>query len=424
MLFTGKGGVGKTTSAAATAVAAARAGIETLVMSTDAAHSLGDALDRDLGGVGGVPVDIEPHLAALQVSGRRHFDGSWDVVQGYMVDTLGALGVDPLVAQELTSLPGAEEIAALLELRGQAEAGRWQLIVVDCAPTAETLRLLAFPESLAWHLRRMLPGSAGIRRAARPAAAAALGFPLPGPEIIDIVRRWHDDMVAVHRLLSGDLASVRLVTTPESVVIAESRRTWTSLSLYGYAVDAVYVNKILPAPSPQAEGSGESASFLRSWNQAQARGISEVADSFAGLPLVRSAYLTREPIGPDALAGLAENLELGELAGADPLAPMASSPMEVHRTSQGFELALRLPLTSANEVGLQRRGDELILSVGEHRRIVSLPAVLTRCRVAGARVRSGRLTIAFVPDPDQWPEALLAAQAPGSARRTPGSEAK
>ena len=372
-------------------------------MSTDAAHSLGDALDRDLTGTGlGTPLPIEAHLAALQVSGQRHFGGSWEVVQGYLVSTLGALGVDPVVAEEMTSLPGAEEIAALLELRTQAQSGRWDLIVVDCAPTAETLRLLAFPENLAWHLRRMLPGTAGMRRAARPAAAAALGIPLPGPEVVDIVRRWHDDMLAVRNLLSSDRASVRLVTTAESVVIAESRRTWTSLSLYGYAVDAVYVNKILPAPDPGEANTG-AADFLRSWNQAQARGIAEVVESFTGIPVVRSAYLDREPIGPDALAALAEGLALGELAGRDVLAPVATSPMPVRRTAKGFDLALRLPLTSAKEVGLQRRADELLLSVGDQRRIVTLPSVLTRCHVAGARVRAGQLTVAFVPDPAQWP---------------------
>ncbi len=372
-------------------------------MSTDAAHSLGDALDRDLGATGtGAAHRIEDHLHALQVSGNRHFDGSWDVVQAYLVDTLAALGVDPVVAEEMTSLPGAEEIAALLELREQARSGRWELIVVDCAPTAETLRLLAFPESLAWHLRRVLPGTAGMRRAARPAAAAALGIPLPGPEIVEILRRWHDDMLAVRHLLASATSSVRLVTTPESVVIAESRRTWTSLSLYGYAVDAVYVNKILPAPALK-EGDGAAAQWLRSWNAAQARGIDEVVQSFVGVPVVRSPYLEREPIGPAALAELHGQLDLGTLAGRDITKPATAEPMQVRRTDAGFDLALRLPLTSAKEVGLQRRADELLLTVGDHRRIVTLPSVLSRCTVADARVRSGHLTIAFVPDPAQWP---------------------
>ncbi len=400
LLFTGKGGVGKTTSAAATAVASARAGIATLVLSTDAAHSLGDALDRDLSASATTgPIEVEASLYALQVSGRAHFEGSWNLVQGYLVEMLSALGVDPLVAEEMTSLPGADEIAALLELRDQVESGRWDLVVVDCAPTAETLRLLALPENLAWHLGRFLPGGPGLRRAARPAAAAALGIPLPGPEVLQVVRDWHDDMIAVRRILGGQHASVRLVTTPESVVIAEARRTWTSLSLYGYAVDAVYINKILPAPSPTDRGTA--VAWLTSWNAAQARGMADVAASFVGVPIVRSPYLAQEPVGADALADLAGRLDTPDMASL--LDPVASSPMRVARTAEGFTLALHLPLTSARDVGLLRREDELILTVGDHRRIVTLPSVLTRCIVSGASVRSGDLAVSFVPDPDLWP---------------------
>lgn len=403
VLFTGKGGVGKTTTAAATAVAGARSGISTLVLSTDAAHSLGDALDRDLSGpAASGPVEIEPNLSALQVSGRTYFEGTWTVVQAYLVETLGALGVDPVVAEEMTSLPGAEEIAALLELRAQVESGRWELIVVDCAPTAETLRLLALPENLAWHLGRFIPGGPGMRRAARPAAAAALGIPLPGPEVLQVIKGWHDDMLAVHRLLSGDRSSVRLVTTPESVVIAESRRTWTSLSLYGYAVDAVVVNKILPSPGGD-DGIGAAVTWLQSWNAAQARGVAEVVQSFAGVPIVRSPYLAREPIGPDALAELADGLDTSMLVGHGLRDSVATSPMRVDRTADGFTLAVHLPLTSARDVGLQRREDELILTVGDHRRIVTLPSVLTRCVVSGASVRGGSLAVSFVPDPLLWP---------------------
>ncbi len=171
VLFTGKGGVGKTTTAAACAVRAARSGTRTLVMSTDAAHSLGDALGVGLGGAG--RVEVEPQLTALQVSAQGRLGAQWRVVQDYLLEVLDTLGIDPVVAEELTSLPGAEEIAALLELRSRADSGEWDLIVVDCAPTAETLRLLALPEALAWHLERLLPAQRGLMRTLRPAAAAA-----------------------------------------------------------------------------------------------------------------------------------------------------------------------------------------------------------------------------------------------------------
>ncbi|MEI2775301.1 MAG: ArsA family ATPase [Tetrasphaera sp.] len=400
-MFTGKGGVGKTTTAAAVALANARRGAATLVLSTDAAHSLGDALDRDLSASGSTgPVSIEPCLHALQASGRAHFDGSWTIVHDYLASTLSSLGVDPLVAEEMTSLPGSEEIAALLEVRDQVRSGRWDLVIVDCAPTAETLRMLALPESIAWHLGRMIPGTVGLRRAARPAAAAALGIPLPDVRFLEVIRAAYEDMLGVHEILASPRASVRLVMTPEAVVIAESRRTWTSLSLYGYAVDAVYVNKVLP-PSAAGEA-GAAADWLASWNRAQTAGIAEVSQSFDGLPVIRAPYLPQEPVGPDALAGLAAAWQDEALTG-HVLDAVATRTMRVDRTTEGYTLALPLPLTTAREVGLQRREDELVLTVGDHRRIVTLPAVLTRCTVVSARVRSGALTVGFVPDPAQWP---------------------
>ncbi len=391
ILFTGKGGVGKTTSAAATAVEAARAGVKTLVMSTDAAHSLGDALAVDLGGSHtGVPVDVEPGLSALQVSPPHLLGKSWRVVQDYLLSVLGTVGIDPVVAEELTRLPGAEEIAALLELRAQVESGPWDLVVVDCAPTAETLRLLALPEALAWHLERLLPAQRGLIRTLRPAAAAAAGVPLPDPDVVAAVTGWHRQMRDVHRLLTGDQTSVRLVLTPERVVIAESRRTWTSLSLYGFVVDAVVVNRVFPDAAD---------AWRASWNAAQKDGLVEVRESFAGLPVVVTPYLSAEPIGVEALAALAA----GQEGAADVLAPVAHRGLAVEQTAEGFLLTLPLPLAHAADLGLQRRDDELVVTVGEHRRVLTLPAALQRCVVEGASVRDGLLRVRFVPDEEVWP---------------------
>src|SRR5665811_431805 len=199
VLFTGKGGVGKTTTAAATAVQAARQGIKTLVMSTDAAHSLGDALGVELSravdhrdpAVDPV-VEVEPGLYALQLSAAHNVRRSWRSVQDYFLTVLSSVGVDPVVAEEMTELPGADEIVALLELRAQIESGPWDLVIVDCAPTAETLRLLALPEALAWHLDRLMPAQRGLLRRLRPAAAAAAGLPLPELQVVESLRRWRE----------------------------------------------------------------------------------------------------------------------------------------------------------------------------------------------------------------------------------------
>ena len=252
VLVTGKGGVGKTTTAAATAVHAARSGLRTLVMSTDAAHSLGDALDVDLRAAQTWrdTHEVEPACTrspSARTPASRPTGRSCATTSSGVLD---AMGVDAVVADELTALPGVEEVAALAALAHQADSGDWDVVVVDCAPTAETLRLLALPEVLGWHLDRLLPAQRRLLTVLRPAATAATGIPTPGPEVLGTVRAWRELMVGVRALLTSPRASVRVVLTPERVVIAESRRVLTSLSLHGYAVDAVVVNRLLPAPRP------------------------------------------------------------------------------------------------------------------------------------------------------------------------------
>jgi len=414
VLFTGKGGVGKTTTAAATAVQAARAGIKTLVMSTDAAHSLGDALgvvlvtsQGDLDPV----VEIEPGLFAMQLSASHSVRRSWRSVQDYLLTVFKGLGIDPVVADELTELPGADEIVALVELRTQVESGPWDLVVVDCAPTAETLRLLALPEALAWHLERLIPAQRGLLRALRPAAATATGLPLPGVQVLDTLRRWQEALLEIQAILAAETTSVRLVLTPERVVIAESRRTLTSLRLFGLIVDQVVVNRVFPdAASPGAASPGsashgsdqESAhtDWLAGWNTAQQRGLSEVRRSFEPLPIVITPYLSHEPVGTDALAALAE-ARTGEIG--DVLMPAPAQGMTVRPVDGGYLLTLPLPLVTASEVDLKRRDDELLVSVADHRRVLSLPSVLRRCVVTGAVVRNATLRVRFVPDEKVWP---------------------
>ena len=420
VLFTGKGGVGKTTTAAATAVQAARQGIKTLVMSTDAAHSLGDALDVNLANPadeadGTDPVvEVEPGLYALQLSAAHSVRRSWRSVQDYLLTVLNTLGVDPVVAEEMTELPGADEIVALLELRTQVTSGPWDLVIIDCAPTAETLRLLALPEALAWHLEKLMPAQRGFLRTLRPAAAAATGFPQPGVQVLQSLTRWREALRDIQSILTAETTSVRLVLTAERVVIAESRRTLTSLRLYGFAVDQVMVNRIFPAApemdssdvgsfevdSSRSDPGSTQAAWMAGWNEAQQRGLSEVRRSFDPLPIVITPYLAHEPVGTDALAALAQ-ARTGEIR--DVLTKAPAHGMTVRPEDGGFLLTLPLPLVSAADVDLKRRDDELLVAVGDHRRVLSLPSVLRRCVVTGATVRDATLRVRFVPDERVWP---------------------
>ncbi|WP_300676377.1 ArsA family ATPase [Nocardioides sp.] len=389
ILLTGKGGVGKSTLAASTAALAAAQGQRTLVLSTDAAHSLADAFG-DVGvEIGSEPTEVAPRLYVEQIDAQRRFEESWADVQHYLLSVLDVAGMDPVAAEELTVLPGAEEVLALLELRQRAASGEWDVIVIDCAPTAETLRLLAMPEALGWYMSRIFPMQRRVVKALNPVLSRAAGVPMPGQSVFDAMQRLHDELLEVRDLLTGPGASVRIVLTPESVVVAEARRSWTMLSLYGYRVDGVIANRIFPADGADPWRAG--------WVAAQNAVLDEVEASFAGLPVWRSVYRRAEPVGVPALVDLATDV----FAGSDPFAaPTAEGPFRVTRTATGAVAHLALPGVDAGAVDLARNGDDLVVTVGSYRRLLTLPTGLARLRVAGARVEpgahQGELQVLFV----------------------------
>ncbi len=287
ILFTGKGGVGKTTTASATALRLADRGLKTLLLSTDIAHSLADALDIELTDE---PAEVAPSLWAVQIDTQGRFEAAWRDVQAFLVDMLARGGVDAITADELTVLPGVDEVLALLAVRELALTGNWDALVVDCAPTAETLRLLALPEALTWYLERVFPVHRRIAKSMRPLATLlGRGEALPPDTLFEALLRLNDELASVRQLL-GDPAvtSVRLVLTPESVVAAEARRTFTALALYGYCVDLVIANRVFPAGDDD---------WRRGWAEAQQKQLAAIRESFAGLPVRELAYRPAEPVG-------------------------------------------------------------------------------------------------------------------------------
>ena len=382
ILFTGKGGVGKTTAAAGTAALSASRGLRTLVMSTDTAHSLSDAFGV---AAGAEPTRVAPGLHLQQVDAQRRLEEAWVEIQRYLLSVLDAAGVDPITAEELTVLPGAEEVLALLELRRQVASGEWDVVVVDCAPTAETLRLLALPEALGWYMDRVFPAERRVVKALRPVLAKAAGVPMPRDSVFDAVERLHADLEQVHGLLTGKQASVRLVLTPESVVVAEARRSLTTLSLFGYQVDGVIANRMFPAD--------DADEWRTAWVGAQNQVMAVVEESFTGLPIWRSDYQATEPVGVAALEAFAA----GAYGEDDPLAHAdGEGPVRVRRTAEGATLRIALPFVEKGEVDLARHGDELVVTVGSYRRLLALPSALRNHDVAGARVGEGALVVRFV----------------------------
>lgn len=387
LLFTGKGGVGKTTTAAATALQLADQGARVLVTSADPAHSLGDALAVELGDQ---PLEVAPGCHAQQIDARQRLEASWAEVRDWLVSVLDWAGVEAIEAEELAVLPGFDELFALTDLEATCRSGRYDAVVVDCAPTAETIRLLSLPEILSWYMDRLFPATRRMNRMVGPVLGRLTALPVAGDEVFAAGQRLHEQLEGVRRLLADPgVTSVRLVVNPERMVIAEARRTYTSLSLFGYQVDAVIVNRLLPE--------GQSGAFLSEWRATQLEHLEAIESSFAPLPILTAEHAGAEVVGPEALRRVAGRV----WSDANPMDRLVDRrPVTLQRDGERFVLAFELPFMTGDEIDLTRSDDELFVTVGPHRRTLALPAALQRRVVHGAAVRDGRLEVTFVdPEP-------------------------
>jgi arsenite-transporting ATPase len=382
LLFTGKGGVGKTTVAAATAVRAAESGLRTVVCSTDPAHSLADAFDAPLGDR---PTRIDERLDGQQLNARVRFEEAWNDVRRYLVDVLDWAGANTVEAEELAVIPGLDEVFALGDIKELATNGEYDLVVVDCAPTAETIRLLSLPDVLEWYMARVFETQRKITKLARPIVQRMSGMPVAGDNVFGALRRFYDRLDGVRDLLvDGDITSARLVVNPERLVVAEARRTYTYLSLFGYHVDAVVANRVYPAELDHP--------WLNQWKSTQAAHLEMIEDSFAPLPLLTAELASEELVGTAQLSMFAKHLY-----GDDDAAARLSygEPLRIEVDGDSLLLSVHLPNTSRDDVQLGRAGDELFLTIGQHRRALMLPDSLLRREVQGARFVDDRLLVEF-----------------------------
>src|SRR3954453_16122395 len=298
ILYTGKGGGGKTSVAAATARRCARAGARTLVISTDPAHSLADVLATE---VGGAPTDVGEGLKAQQVQAQDELERHWSAVSDWLGGLLVERGVERIAAEELTVPPGGDELFSLLEIKRHADSGEWDVIVVDCAPTGETLRLLSFPDAARWWLAKVLGREQSMLSAARPLARMFLDVPLPDEKVIAEVQRLVGNLVAMHELLrDASRVTMRLVMTPDRMVVSEAMRTFTYLNLYGYLTDAVVVNRVFP--DELSDG------YFGAWHDVQQEQLALVDSGFSPVPVLKAPFFATEVIGPDRLDDLARAL--------------------------------------------------------------------------------------------------------------------
>jgi arsenite-transporting ATPase len=386
LLFTGKGGVGKTTVAAATAVRAAAGGARTLVMSTDPAHSLGDSFEVE---IGSTPTAVADRLWAQQIDAQERLEDNWREIQDYMIQLMNWAGTETIQAEELTVLPGLDEIFALIDVKTHVEGGGYDVLVVDCAPTAETLRLLSLPDVMQWYIERIFPVERRIVKTVRPLVSRVTTLPIAGDRVFDAIERLHRNLDAVKRILTdASMSSVRLVLNLEKMVIAEARRTYTYLGLFGYRVDAVIVNRVLPPDVTDP--------YFGKWKGIQAEHLATVHESFEPVPILTARLFDREMVGISLLGEMGD-----EVYGARDAAEVLfrDEPIRVRKRGTGYVLTMRLPFASRDDMDIHRRGEELFVRVGAYKRNLILPQSLKRMSVREANFAGDHLEILFGREP-------------------------
>jgi len=382
LLVTGKGGVGKTTIAAATALRAADIGKRTLVMSTDPAHSLADAFGIPLGDAS---TQVTPLLAAEQIDAQQRLEESWGEVRNHLTDLFDWSGLKGIEAEELSVFPGMDEIFSLVSVRDHVRSAEYDVIVVDCAPTAETLRLLSLPEVLSWYMEKMFPIGRRVAKVVRPVLSRVTTLPMADDKVFDAVARFYERLDGIREILANpEITSARLVMNPEKMVISEARRTYTYLGLFGYTVDAAIVNRVLPETVTDP--------YFARWREIQEGHLKEVEEGFADVAIKRLRLFDEEMVGLDRLRIVGEEL----FGDTDPTAHMSKGrPFRVVDDGDSVVMVLSVPFAEHGEVDVLRHGEELFVTVGPYRRSLILPDSLKRREVQRAKLSGGELRITF-----------------------------
>lgn len=383
LLYTGKGGVGKTTVSAATALRCADMGYRTVVVSTDAAHSLADAFDMALGPE---PTPVLPNLWGQEIDVLHQMEKHWGNVQRYMATVLAWKGLEGIIAEELTILPGMDELASLLQIVNLYDTGAYDVVIIDCAPTGATLQLLTLPEVGRWYLLKIFPLEKKAVQLSRPLLRAVIDLPMPDDELFDTIEELIRGLDRMKTLLTDpQKSSVRLVLNPEKMVVKEAQRAFTYLSLYGYRTDAVVSNRLIP----QTVTDG----YFAGWKDIQARYSQLVEEAFAPLPILTVPLFDQEVVGFDMLHRMADAI-FGE---DDPTRLYyVGQAQQVLKQDGAYQLRIPLPFVHKEDIHLTRSsGDELIVRIGNHKRNILLPHVLATLEVQRAKQEDNWLVITF-----------------------------
>ncbi len=387
ILMTGKGGVGKTSVAAATGLRCAELGYRTLVLSTDPAHSLADSFDMEMGHE---PREVRPNLWGAELDALMELEGNWGAVKRYITQVLQARGLEGVQAEELAILPGMDEIFGLVRMKRHYDEGIYDVLIIDSAPTGTALRLLSLPEVGGWYMRRFYKPfqavSVALRPLVEPIFRPIAGFSLPNKEVMDAPYEFYEQIEALQKILMDNTqSSVRLVTNPEKMVLKESLRAHAYLSLYNVSTDLIIANRIIPAEVTDP--------FFKKWKENQETYRKEIHEDFHPLPVKEVPLYAEELCGLPALERLKETLYGDE----DPsqVYYKETTMRVVQETSNQYSLELYLPGIAKDQIQLNKTGDELNVRIGNHRRNMVLPQALAALQPTGAKMDEDYLKIKF-----------------------------
>ncbi len=384
ILYTGKGGVGKTSVAAATACKIAGGGKKVLVVSTDMAHSLSDSFDIRLSNE---PTEISANLYGMEIDSVLENEKSWGNIKGYIEKLMVLKSEKNIESEELLVFPGFDELMSLLRIKDIYDEGLYDVLIVDCAPTGETMSLLKFPDLFKWWMEKLFPIKRKGARIVRPIVQATVKIPVPSDETFDDIERLYAKIDQLHQLMQNkDAVSIRIVTTPEKIVIKEAKRSFSYLHLFDYNVDAVIVNRIFSKASLDG--------YFEKWANVQKESLRDIAESFRGIPVFKLELLSHELRKYETLRNIGEKL-YGE---SDPVGILFSEKIfEVEKEENGYTLSVNMPFVDKKELKLSQKGAEITISVKNERRCLVLPSKLQSLEINGAKYSDGRLKIYFTP---------------------------
>jgi arsenite/tail-anchored protein-transporting ATPase len=387
LLFSGKGGVGKTSLAAATGVKLAELGYRTLVMSIDSAHSLADSFDLDIDLFHlqtSDPFPIQDGLSILELNIQKEVKRHWQEISSYVISVLRTTGINDVEAEELAILPGMEELSAMMYINEYRREKRYDVIVLDAAPTAESMRFISMPTTLDWYMKHIFPFQRNLLKAVRPIANRVAPFELPTDSYFANIRNLFEKLEGIDEIMEDPhTTSVRLITNPEKMVLRETQRAFVYFSLHGLTIDTVIVNRVLPQEIKDK--------WFNEWHSSQDNVLRELDEYFAPVPVRRVPLFAHEVLGKRRLRDLAKVLYSER---EDPSAvTQTEKPYAFGKRNGRYEVRLRLPFTTKGEIGLFKKGDELVVEVGTLRRHIGLPRSMAALVPAGAKLENRLLTV-------------------------------